>query len=240
MKKYCYNMGWGLNEYSLKEIAFDLDVDSSYLLKLLDENNDDIANCIGKAIADKKKKELFKSIIDVYSTDYLLENNLDNICNNEILISMDKDHFIKELNIGLEETMNDYILLNEDALNLLLVNTHYDLGKPAYNDLDLDYINFLRGIADGRYLENNLAAINDNDPLLKDKLEIISDSAINNELTLSKERVRNLLQVISCHRLPMLENEKITNSLIGKTNVDFDTYSKVNKESTKKLCKTVK
>ena len=79
--------------------------------------------------------------------------------------------------------MNDYILLNEDALNLLLVNTHYDLGKPAYNDLDLDYINFLRGIADGRYLENNLAAINDNDPLLKDKLEIISDSAINNELT---------------------------------------------------------
>ncbi len=236
MKKYCYNMGWGLNEYSLNEIAFDLGVDASYLQKLLNENNDDIANCIGKAIADKKQKELFKSIIDVYSTDYLSDKSLKDICNNEVMISMDKDSFIKELNIGLEESMNDYILLNEDALNLLLVNTHYDLGKPAYSDLDLDYINFLRGIADGRYLENNLAAINDNDPLLKDKLEIISDSSINNELTLSKDRVRNLLQVVSCHRLPMLENEKITNSLKGKSCIDFNTYSK----ESKKLCKTMK
>lgn len=235
MKKYSYNMGCGLNDYSLKEIANDLKVDEGFLQKLLEENNDDIANCISKAIDERKKKEVIKAVADVYTTDYLLNNNLYDIIINENNIAMDKGIFIKELNIGLEETMNDYILLNEDALNILLVNTRYDLNKPAYDDTELDYINFLRGIADGRFLENNLAAINDNDPLLKDKLEIISDSAINNELTLTKDRVRELVRLVSCHRLPILENEKITNSLIGKTNFDFDTYSK-----DKKLCKTMK
>ena len=133
MKKYCYNMGWGLNEYSLKEIAFDLDVDSSYLQKLLDENNDDIANCIGKAIADKKKKELFKSIIDVYSTDYLLENNLDDICNNEILISMDKEKSEKNLDQELldcitRNKMLDYVMKDmKDLTDQTTIRTFMDV-----------------------------------------------------------------------------------------------------------------
>ena len=101
-----------------------LKVDEGYLQKLLDENNDDIANCIRKAIDERKKKEVIKEIADVYITDYLLNNNLYDIIINENNIAMDKDIFIKELNIGLEETMDDYILLNEDALNILLVNTH--------------------------------------------------------------------------------------------------------------------
>lgn len=208
------------------QIARKLDVDKDYLEEAIRDTKD-IDRACNLAIKERNAKVLLKTITDMYSTTYLYSHDIPTLLRNQIKLEDKKRDLVKEIKLIIDESMNDYLLFNEDTLNLLLVNTTKDIDKRVLDDDEVDSIDFLRSVANGSFYSNPREIVEDSNPFngREVKSNVIFNSINNGGLVLSKSNTLVLLEFLDEVKLPIKYNERITDSISNKEISDVKTLN---------------
>lgn len=204
--KYLYDLGDGQKEYTVKEIADTLKLNTNLLKEYLLDYNNDIVIAAFNATKDKGFKESYKKIIDSHSIDFLKNNNINDILSLEIDINSKRRSFVNTLEFSLNKYTSDYCIFNKSSFNLLFFNYGLNDNKKDYfNDDELSFIKNLYNIASGKY-KNNIPKDNYFTEAFDD---IIKNSIESKGLTLSNESTKKLLELANSKKIPVKYNEEI-------------------------------
>lgn len=220
-KKYLYNLGKGLQEYSIEEISKHLELDKDFIEAILDTEKDDIDYACFEALKEKTSKKNIMFLLENFSTRYFARKGVYPLLNDYFDIQNRKKSFINSLEFNLENFPDNHLILSRNGFNLITVNTDINFDKPVYKNDDMDYIKNLKH----SFNENS-------DSLLSSittksfNTEEINNSISYNSLILSVDDTKNLLNKAKNFKLPKIYNELVFEEIISDKNACSITYIK--------------
>lgn len=207
-ERYVYDLGNGPKEYEVDAIAKRLYLDKDYLQQVLDYENDEINSAIAKSTKEKVLGEKLDFLRKNFSSIFIMEHGPKAILADYFSMSSRKKSFLKTLEDSLEKEQSGYISLSSDTLNLLAVNTVSNYDKDNYSLYHVCDFESLKGVAEGSLSREELIKYNNilGGPLTKMEFDL---SEMTSSLVLSIENAKNLVSFVKEHRLPIVYNEVI-------------------------------
>lgn len=226
-KKYLYNLGKGLQEYNLDEIARYLEVDKDFIEAILYTEKDDIDYACFEALKEKSSKKNILFLLENFTSRYFSKKGVYPLLNEYYNIQNNKKSFINSLEFNLENFKDDYLILSKKGLNLLTVNTDMNFDKPVYGQEDIEYIKSLKEIVNG---SNKFSGCSDKTiNILSNEVgytKEISNQNNYNSLVLTVDATKNLLQKTKSYKLPKIYNELVFDEILSDKSACNITYFK--------------
>lgn len=210
MKKFLYNLDGKVDSYSIKEIADYLNIDDEFLEEVLIEKNYDLDLACMTSINEKNKKNAIKKMLDIYPTKYVCSNNLNELINNQLEIRNNKRRFLNSLKYLTNYNDNEFIVLDKQSLNTIIVNTEDDVDKRIMNNEGLSQIKAIKSLFNDNF-ENSIYKSSK-------YLSLVSYNKNDNNVSISVDVAKNLLSYLNDFKLPINYNVTITEELINENN----------------------
>lgn len=220
-KKYLYNLGKGLQEYSIEEISKHLELDKDFIEAILDTEKDDIDYACFEALKEKTSKKNIMFLFENFSTRYFARKGVYPLLNDYFDIQNRKKSFINSLEFNLENFPDNHLILSKNGFNLITVNTDINFDKPVYKNDDMDYIKNLK-----HSFNENSNSLLSSITTKSFNTEEINNSISYNSLILSVDDTKNLLNKAKNFKLPKIYNELVFEEIISDKNACSITYIK--------------
>ena len=220
-KKYLYNLGKGLQEYSIEEISKHLELDKDFIEAILDTEKDDIDYACFEALKEKTSKKNIMFLLENFSTRYFARKGVYPLLNDYFDIQNRKKSFINSLEFNLENFPDNHLILSKNGFNLITVNTDINFDKPVYKNDDMDYIKNLK-----HSFNENSNSLLSSITTKSFNTEAINNSISYNSLILSVDDTKNLLSKAKNFKLPKIYNELVFEEIISDKNACSITYIK--------------
>ncbi len=220
-KKYLYNLGKGLQEYSIEEISKHLELDKDFIEAILDTEKDDIDYACFEALKEKTSKKNIMFLLENFSTRYFARKGVYPLLNDYFDIQNRKKSFINSLEFNLENFPDNHLILSRNGFNLITVNTDINFDKPVYKNDDMDYIKNLK-----HSFNENSNSLLSSITTKSFNTEEINNSISYNSLILSVDDTKNLLNKAKNFKLPKIYNELVFEEIISDKNACSITYIK--------------
>ncbi len=220
-KKYLYNLGKGLQEYSIEEISKHLELDKDFIEAILDTEKDDIDYACFEALKEKTSKKNIMFLLENFSTRYFARKGVYPLLNDYFDIQNRKKSFINSLEFNLENFPDNHLILSRNGFNLITINTDINFDKPIYKNDDMDYIKNLK-----HSFNENSNSLLSSITTKSFNTEEINNSISYNSLILSVDDTKNLLNKAKNFKLPKIYNELVFEEIISDKNACSITYIK--------------